>query len=263
MISKLKVAGSIPVARSKTVFNPVSKARPGTLARTFLLLASALLVPSFAMAQDVSTDEPPPVTVLNFRWAKDRRPIENADTSQSSPPAPAMIAANKNFEKQRRVNDPAGVRDPNADTLDGRSAELDRIVAESRDTKPPVDGFTYQLKIQNNGAKAATAIFWEYQFRDKTAPTLVSRRQFVCLVKVKPEKMRELEIFTLTAPTGVVSVGTLGKKSEKPFEELALINRVEFDDGTAWQRKDWSYDEVKLTAKPPSDSKKLQMCRGL
>src|SRR2546426_10467758 len=96
----------------------------------FLLLLSLLLMPA-APGQNPTNEESAPLTVTNFKSVKDRKPIENAVSVLSSP-APAIIAANKNFEKQKRINDPAGVRDPNADTLDGRSAELDRIVQESR-----------------------------------------------------------------------------------------------------------------------------------
>ena len=49
---------------------------------------------------------------------------------------------------------------------------------------------------------------------------------------------------------------------QEQFEEAVLINRVEFADGTFWQRKDWNFDEVKLTAKA-RDTKNLPMCRGL
>jgi hypothetical protein len=58
-------------------------------------------------------------------------------------------------------------------------------------------------------------------------------------------------------------VETLTKKSEPTFDEAVIINRVEFEDGSTWQRKDWNYDDVKLTAGPGADSKKLQMSCGL
>lgn len=217
------------------------------------------LQPGEVIGQEVANDSP--VTVLSFRWSRDRRAMELVDTSTSMTPAPAMIAANKNFEKQRRINDPAGVRDPNGDTLDGRSAELDRITAEARTTKPQVDGFTYQAKVQNDSEKLITAVFWEYQFKEKG--TMLSRRQFVCFAKVKPQKARDLEIFTLNPPAPVVDVKALEKKTEKPFDESVVINRIEYEDNSMWQRKDWNYEEVKLTAKPVSDSKKVQACRGL
>lgn len=227
-----------------------------------LLLSLAVLIfPSIALAQTVSEDAAP-VSVLTFKWLKDKRSSDLADTSAGTTPAPAMIGANKNFERQRRINDPAGVRDPNQDTLDGRSAELDRIVEEARHTKPPVEGFTYQARIQNRSAKVIKALFWEYQFKEKANPNNLSRRQFICGVKVGPDKMRDLDVFTLSPPSGVISVGSLANKARQNFDEAVLINRVEFEDGSSWQRKDWNFDEVKLTSKTPVDSK-TRVCRGL
>ena len=256
MILKLKVAGSSPVTPSNTAH------RINRILKLLLAVLLLSLCASPALAQEVSADDAP-IAVLSHRWSKDRRAMELIDTSNTNTPQPAMIPQNKNFQRNARINDPAGVRDPNADTIDGRSAELDRITAAARETKPQTDGFTYQTKVQNNSAKPVAIVFWEYQFREKGNHAILSRRQFVCLAKVKPSKTRDLEIFTLAAPSSVVSVKTLSKKSEPTFHESVIINRVEFEDGSTWQRKDWNYDDVKLTARPATDPKKLQMCRGL
>jgi len=231
--------------------------------KALLLLVLLVSVISFGTAQNPIKDVTAPVVVLGFKWFKDRRAADTADTTGSNSPAPAMIAANRNFERQRRVNDPAGVRDPNADTLDGRSAALDRIVEESRENKPRVDGYTYQARIQNHGPKTIKSVFWEYQFREQADPATMSRRQFVCAANVKPQKTKDLEIFSLAAPTGVISVDALTKKASTKFDEAVLINRVEYEDGSIWQRKGWNYDDVKLTANPASAARKVQMCRGL
>ena len=260
-LPKLKVASSSLVTRSKTAYLSSKISSPKSIAR-LLITISLLILPSIALAQTTAKDDAAPVSVLTFKWFKDKRAADSIDTSPATTPAPAMIAANKNFEKQRRVNDPAGVRDPNQDTLDGRSAELDRIVQEARDAKPPVDGFTYQARIQNDSSKAVKTVFWEYQFKEKANASNVSRRQFVCTAKVKPQKTKDLELFSLIGPAGVVSVGSLANKTAKDFDESALINRVEFEDGTTWQRKNWNFDEVKLTSKTPANAK-TQMCRGL
>ena len=256
MIPKLKVAGSSPVTRSNTA--PHTK----RILKLILAVLPLTLCASPVLAQEVSANDAP-IAVVSYRWSKDRRAMELIDTSGPNTPQPAMIPQNKNFQRNARINDPAGVRDPNADTIDGRSAELDRITAAARETKPQTDGFTYEAKVQNNSAKPVAIVFWEYQFREKGNPTILSRRQFVCLAKLKPAKTRDLEIFTLAAPSSVVSVKTLSKKSEPTFDESVIINRVEFEDGSNWQRKDWNYDEVRLTAKTTSSAKKQQMCRGL
>ena len=256
MLPKLKVVGSSPVTRSNAARNT------RLMLRLLLSVLLLLLFASPALAQEVSAGETP-ISVLSYRWSRDRRAMELVDTSNRNSPQAAMIPQNKNFQRNARINDPAGVRDPNADTLDGRSAELDRITAEARESKPRTDGFIYETKVQNNSAKLVAVVFWEYQFREKGNPTILSRRQFVCQAKLKPAKARDFEIFTLAAPTSVISVKTLSKKSEHTFDESVIINRVEFEDGSNWQRKDWNYDEVKLTAKTASNAKKQQTCRGL
>ena len=226
--------------------------------RTLFFLLPFLLMTAPTPAQN--SNDKAPVVVLNFRWARDRQSIENA-SSASVAPAPEMIAANRNFEKQKRVNDPAGVRDPNADTLDGRGAELERIVQQSREPEP-VEGFTYQIKVQNADAKVVKAIFWEYRFRELTAPSHLSRRQFLCTAQIKPDKQREFQVFTLSGPFDSVNVKSLAKDSKVQFEEAVVINRIEFVDGTIWQRPDWNFDEVKLTTNA-RDTRNLPICRGL
>ncbi len=202
-----------------------------------------------------------PVLVTSFRLIRDRKPIENAVAVTASP-APAMIEANKNSERQRRANAPAGERDPNADTVDGRSAELERIVQESREARP-VDGFTYMLKVQNGSGKTIQVIFWEYQFREVANPANVTRRQFLCSARINPEKGKDLQVFSLLGPSNVVDVRSLGKGSANKFEQGVLVNRVEFVDGTFWQRPGWDVNELKLIPKARTENRNMPACRSL
>ena len=226
-----------------------------------LLLLPLLLMPCPSVQKPPAAEESAPVVVTSFRWVKDRKTIENAVSAVQSP-APAMIAANKNFEKQRRVNDPAGVRDPNADTLDGRSSELDRIVQESR-APQPVEGFTYLVRVQNGSGKLIQTIFWEYQFKESANPTNVTRRQFLCSARINPEKVKDLQVFSLSGPSEVVNVKSLAKGSADQFQEAVVINRVEYADGSFWQRKGWDVNDLKLIPKARSETRNLPMCRSL
>ena len=62
-------------------------------------------------------------------------------------------------------------------------------------------------------------MFWEYQFTDRANPTNISRRQFLCGVNVKPNRALELRVFSLSAPSDVVSVDRLANKSDDLFLE--------------------------------------------
>ena len=68
-------------------------------------------------------------------------------------------------------------------------------------------------------------------------------RQFLCVVNLGAGKGKELEAFSLSGPSDVVNVNTLNSG----FKEDVLINRVEYSDGSIWQRKAWNLAEVKST----------------
>jgi hypothetical protein len=227
--------------------------------KTVLLLPLILMV--FQNQSPVISHEGTPVVVVSQKWFKDRQSV--AYNPEATAPAAAMIPQNKNFEKNRRANTSPGERDPNLDTIDGRSAALEKAVQESRAPKP-VDGFAYRVKVHNASAKLIEVIFWEYQFKESVPSATASRRQFLCGVSIKPEKEKELQAFALSGPHDVISVDTLSKESATPGEEKVVINRVEYADGSIWQRKDWSFGEVRLSyASAVATPWGTEMCRGL
>jgi len=230
-----------------------------------LLLWPLLLI--FVSPAQTPAPEASSVTVLGFKWSRTHQTLKAADpTAAGVTPAPAMISANKNFQRNARINDPAGVRDPNQDTLDGRAAALEKIVQESRTPAGrSVDTFAYLARIRNSSPKVIEILFWEYQFIDAASPANVTRRQFLCGVRIKPNKEKELQAFSLSGPSDVISVGSLANSSGNIWQEKVLINRVEYADGSTWQRKDWNAAEIKLgyqraMATPWNPA---EMCRGL
>jgi hypothetical protein len=230
--------------------------------KILLLLPLLFLV---AFPQQTVTPEKSPVSVVSFKVSRSHRTIEKGDTEGITPPASAMIPANKNFARNVRANDPAGVRDPNADTLDGRSAQLEKSVQEARTPQSKqVDGYAYRIKVQNTAANAVEIIFWEYQFMDARDATSLTRHQFLCGVNIRPGKDKELEGFSQSNPSSVINVDGVANKESNPAQEKIVINRVEFADGTIWQRKDWSLKEVKASYERALKEPWVPgMCKGL
>ena len=228
--------------------------------KTLLLLS--LLLSLLVLQNPVVSSDASPLTVGNFKWARERRKVETPPV-QGNAPASAMIPQNRNFARNSRVNDPQGVRDPNGDTLDGRSAAMEKSVAESRAPKTqPQDGYAYRIKVQNSTTKVVEIVFWEYQFHDPANPDLVARRQFLCGVNIPAGKGKDLEGFSLSGPSDVVNVKTLD--SGGGFKENVLINRVEYSDGSIWQRKAWNLAEVKASYDRVLREPWLPgMCKGL
>jgi hypothetical protein len=207
-----------------------------------LLLLSLLLSLLFPFQGSVSNNEGSPLAVTSFKWTRARQKVEVPE-AEGTVPARAMIPQNRNFARNARINDPQGVRDPNGDTLDGRSAAIEKSVAESRTPQSKVmDGYSYRIRVRNSATKLVEIVFWEYRFLDPANPELIARRQFLCGVNIPEGKGKDLEGFSLSGPSDVVTVKTLADNS---FKEDVLINRVEYSDGSIWQRKGWSLAEVK------------------
>lgn len=227
-----------------------------------LLLLSLLLM--FVLPHQNPSQDGSSVVVLGFKLLKSRSPVAQPAPDDKTP-AREVIPENKNYQRNARVNNPVGARDPNEDTIDGRSAAIEKIVQESRTSQAkPVDGFAYRVKVQNASKKVIEILFFEYQFIDPATPTTPTRRQFLCGVKIEPGKAKELQAFSLSGPSDVVSVETLANKSASPFQEKVVINRVEYADDSIWQRRDWNFAEIKLgyqrAVGTPWGS---EMCRGL
>ena len=232
--------------------------------KTFLLLPLlAMLAFPILPGQTPPADESQ-IAVISYKWSRTRQTRDNAP-GDNPLPAGAVTQADKNFDKNARINDPAGVRDPKADTTDTRSSELEKSVRSGQ--KPgakAVDAFAYHAKIRNGSKQAVEIVFWEYQFVDQANPANVTRRQFICGVNIKPDKEKELQAFSLSGPTDSINAAS-PETSANPLQEKVIINRVEFADGKSWMRKDWNANEIKTAyqramATPWSPS---EMCRAL
>jgi hypothetical protein len=232
--------------------------------RSFLPVSILILLISQSVCAQIKSENSS-VEVISSKWLKSRQKSDNPDNQIITPAQSALTPANKNFERNRRVNDLPGTPDRNAETIEARSAALEKNVQESRNPKSsPVDGFLYQAKIHNAGAKTIEVLFWEYQFTERANPANVVSRQFLCGVNIKADKEKDLSVFSTFSPSDQISLNSLDNKPENLFDEKILINRVEYADGTIWQRIGWSYANMK-----PAINRVLQtpwgteMCRKL
>ena len=232
---------------------------------TTLLLLMFILTIVLPNQSGPSPDKGSSVEVVSAKWSKSRLTTEQTQANSANvAPAPAVTKADIIYNS-RRVSAPPGERSPTADSTDARAAQLERTVQESRTPKPRVvDGFAYRVKLRNAGTKAIEILFWEYQFSEPSNPSTMVRRQFLCGVKIKPGKEKEVLSFSLSGPSDVISVENLADKSGNPFRENVVINRVEYADGSIWQRQDWRLAEVKLSyARAIGTPWGAEMCRAL
>lgn len=206
-----------------------------------LLLLPVLMLGGYSNQDSTASNAEPPVEVLSFKWSK----IRHAGPKVEPNPPGTPSTQSRIYESHRKEPIPAGHRpqDPNLDAIETRSAQLDRIGQESPRTKP-VDGFDYRVKIRNANSRVITGLLWEYQFKESLNPTSVTRRQFFCRAKIKPNKHMDFRVFSTFGPSNVISVASLSNKDGSLFEETVIINFVEYSDGSFWQRKDWNSEEA-------------------
>lgn len=211
--------------------------------KILLLFLSLLNLLAIVQTQTPANDEASPMSVTSYKWSRARQKVDTPPADVNVP-VRAVIPQNKTFARNARINEPRGVRDPNQDTLDGRSEAMEKNVQEARANKSePRDGFAYRIKVKNSSTKVIEILFWEYQFNEAEDPKTLARRQFLCGVSIRPDKEKDLEGFSLSGPSDVVSVGALADKTR--FKENVVINRIEYSDGSIWQRKGWHLAEVK------------------
>lgn len=234
---------------------------------TLLLLPLLLLLVAHpqnppASKENVNAKDAPLISVVGFKWSRIRKTVKGE--LEVVTPAREMIADNKTYQRNARINQPVGQRDPNEDTVDGRREAIEKIVQESR-TPPPksLDTFSYEAKIQNGSKRTIDVIFWEYQFIDQASPSTLTRRQFLCGGGIKPGKEKDLQASSLSGPSDVVSVDTLANGSGKRFLEMVLINRVEYADGSIWERKGWKFSEISVALKRALATPWTESCRAL
>lgn len=212
---------------------------------SYLLLISTVSAVVIAGQSPVKTSESPLMEVVEFKWTKKRQPPEKLDPGIPQPAA-MVNPATRAYERGTRINQPRGERDPTADTIEARSAEIEKNVREARGPKP-VDGFAYKVKIKNGSTRVADVVFWEYQFIDPASPGTLTRRQFLCSIRIDPGKSQDIQAFSLLGPGNVVSAEGSAVSSPNAMQENAVINRVEFVDGAIWRRLDWNFAEIKQT----------------
>ena len=223
------------------------------------LILALLFLPS------PQTQESSSIVVVSYKWSKTRQVMEQVQTPNAIP-APTMTRQNGALQQRTiKVDDLLGTRDPNSDSVDGRSATLEKNVQESRKPQSkPVDAFAYKIKLQNPTAQIVEILFWEYQFIERSNPQSVTRRQFLCAANIKPGKEKEVQAFSVAGPSDIVSVKTLANNADNAFEEKVVINRVEYADGAIWQRKDWNFGEIRMSyRRAVATPWTKEMCRAL
>lgn len=196
---------------------------------SFFLLGLLLMVAVSAQTPTGPTDVPG-LTVTRFNWHKDVY-------------VPALYddPMNPNQEQADLKREQKAISKANVIRVQQGQAPLPlptrEIVASKRSIPPgPSVNYLYEAKVKNTGDKTIKMIVWEYLLFDPETDVQIGRHQFIDASKIRPGKSATLVGSTAAPPTGILQVKKDGKEASNKFTERVVIHRIEYDDGSSWQR---------------------------
>ncbi|MEP6706859.1 MAG: hypothetical protein ABJC05_05040 [Pyrinomonadaceae bacterium] len=211
------------------------------------LLTFALLTLAIMSQAQTGTQEPSDLIILKFRWEKQQGQMNGGELLDT-------VRAVESHMPPPNKNEPEKIR--NRRDMQERAAELRAGEQDAaRSATKASDFYVYLIKIKNVGSKLVKSFAWEYQsspnIRDAT-------RQFLCVVKTKPNDTKELQVFSPFAPSTVVDVGATGDNS--PQRGRLIINKIVYGDSSVWQRTGW---DASILSKIGSEKVSSGRCVGL
>ena len=96
--------------------------------------------------------------------------------------------------------------------------------------------FVYKASLKNTGDKAVKSIDWDYVFFDAGTTQEIGRHMFSSAGRIAPGKTKELSFTLRRPPTATVSLQSLNEKERKGLDERIVVVRIEYEDGSVWQR---------------------------
>jgi len=190
-----------------------------------------LLVPIIVVLWNVQSQDhadPIDLEVREFSWSHYKSRGDNETRNNKGDPI-----SRERVYKQEMLN---------RNSIENRSRDMreleDRVIRETVNSRP-VDLYKYTVALINKGTKTIRWVYWDYQVSESSDPDNPSHRQFRCELKLKPSQTRRVEALSLLPPVRVINAQNL----DNTLLEKVIINRIEFVDGTIWQRADWHLPE--------------------
>lgn len=205
------------------------------------LVLLVLSLSASAPAQDSSSvPAPPGIDVIKQSWRKVGQPLALGMDMEEP------FAANDRYKDDVRTKEEntrqnaarlrRGEGVEQARTPPRRSSKSSPEPISTLDTSAGTTVYSYSVKVRNTGDKTVRALAWEYVFTDPGTGAEVGRHRYTSQVKIRPGKNGELTGQSVSPPARVVDVRSAGGARDARLAERVEIHRVEYDDGSAWER---------------------------
>jgi len=206
------------------------------------LLLMILLVPAVAAAQEEKkAAEDSTLDVVKFSLKRDKRYTGGGSSrpAYDMPVAGDTSRSGQSSSARRPSASPAAAasRLPGEASIEEQSGAMRQVEARDRrsGTYSAQEFYRYKVKLLNTDAREVRAVYWSFETRQSLRPDDVARREFFCSAKIKPGKSREFEA-QATRPPSLTARAEIAAGPDQ-----VVINRVEYKDGSFWQRPRWSH----------------------
>ncbi len=194
---------------------------------SLIMFGLLLTTPTFA-ENPPAIAEAPGISVSGASWRKD----VFVPALYEDPMAPNQEQADLKRE-QREIKK---VRDARSRGGQSTLPPLTKEVMSQNKEMPegPSVNYIYQAKFKNTGTKEIRSTVWEYLVFDTENHTEIGRHRFVDNTRIRPGKSATLVGYSATPATTVIHATKAGKGDQA--SELVMVSRIEYEDGTFWQR---------------------------
>lgn len=208
-----------------------------------VLLTLAFIALTVTLQTQTSTQTSSDLVVVKFGWTK--YVIRSGLISPlEADPAPGPMVINRDplpkANEQRPAASPA--------QRDAEMAVLERNAALS--TNRSANLYVIRIQVKNAGTRPIKSFVWAPEEPEGMNSL---GRQFLCTVKTKPNDTKTVEILSPLAPSPIVDASKAGDKTGKPS---AVINQIEYVDGSTWLRPGWDPAILSQDTRPKSDGAK-------
>lgn len=216
-----------------------------------ILLVFTLLIFGPAFVNKVAAQDKAQIEVIKFNWNKYDPPKAEETTEEEENPSI--------FKRLNRTN-PNEEKSVEQRSEDLKKAERDAVRNSSTGSKQL---FLYELKIKNLDGKNIRSFIWEYRDSKEIAPQNASTRHFLCAEKIKAGDTKTLRIFSSLPPLNIVDAATVKNKSVTNYALNIVINRIEYADGTFWQKSEWNNSRYETISPQVAEKLKTNPCAVL
>lgn len=196
------------------------------------LVFTALMLTGTAAAQTAApAPEPHGVSVVKARWQKrfhnpalDEDPLRGIDDARE---------LERERKETQRINTILLKQGRTQIPLPSQSVNESVRIPPNK----AMNYYLYEVKLSNTGAKKIRSLVWAYVLYDATAAREVGSHSFETKVSLGAGKSKSLTGLSTKPPATVVDVSKSARET-KPgqYAERVEIHRVEYEDGTVWER---------------------------